>query len=85
MAGLPDEVTDRAKSILRNLERADLSPLATGARTSAGPTPMQMTLFEMQDDKLRQELMSIDIDGLTPLEALQKLAKLKHSLIKDHQ
>lgn len=36
-----------------------------------------MTLFEMRDDALREELKKIDVEKMTPLEALQKLAELK--------
>jgi hypothetical protein len=36
-----------------------------------------MTLFEMRDDPLREELKRIDVDTMTPLEALQKLAEIK--------
>jgi hypothetical protein len=36
-----------------------------------------MTLFEMKDDVLREELKKIDVEKMTPLEALQKLADLK--------
>jgi DNA mismatch repair protein MutS len=82
MAGLPEEVTDRAKNLLKNLEQADLSPLSSGPRTPLGTTQVQMTLFEMQDDRLREELSKINTDSLTPLEALQKLAELKQSLTK---
>ena len=45
-----------------------------------GAREMQMTLFELKDDKLREELKKIDVDKLTPLEALQKLAELKKKI-----
>jgi DNA mismatch repair protein MutS len=82
MAGLPDEVTDRAKIILKNLERADLSAHspASSPRGRVNTPEVQMTLFEVKDDRLRRELESIDVNGLTPIEALQKLAELKKSL-----
>jgi DNA mismatch repair protein MutS len=38
---------------------------------------MQMTLFELKDDPLRHELKDLDVDRLTPIEALQKLSELK--------
>jgi DNA mismatch repair protein MutS len=38
---------------------------------------MQLTLFEMKDDALRNELEGLDVDRLTPIEALQKLSELK--------
>lgn len=82
MAGLPEEVTERAKKILRNLEGSELTVHGevNGSRKTKGriaPAEVQMTLFEMRDDSLREELRKIDIDKLTPLEALQKLAELK--------
>lgn len=75
MAGLPDEVTERAKKILRNLERSELS--ASGGEKGRIAGEMQMTLFEMKDDALREELRKLDLDKMTPIEALQKLAELK--------
>ncbi len=75
LAGLPEEVTDRAKTILKTLESADLTVRGGGKGTAGGA--MQMTLFEVKDDRLREELKRIDIDTLTPLEAMQKLADLK--------
>jgi DNA mismatch repair protein MutS len=83
MAGLPDEVTDRARTILRNLEGSGLDPRARteGRRAPArahAPEP-QLTLFEMRDDRLRQTIRSLDLEHMTPLEALQVLAALKKS------
>lgn len=91
MAGLPEEVTERAKRILKNLEGSELSVhgekdrmglVVRGSgserRAKGRVAPeVQMTLFEMKDDALREELRKIDVDRLTPLEALQKLAELK--------
>jgi len=96
MAGLPDEVTERAKSILKNLESSELSvhgeegggsetgTVSNRAKIKLQKTKsrvageeLQMTLFEMRDDKLRTELDNIDLDKMTPLEAMQKLAELK--------
>ncbi len=82
MAGLPDEVTDRAKVILKNLERADLSAHSPSSspRGRVSAPEVQMTLFEMKDDRLRKALEDIDVNTLTPIEALQKLAELKNRL-----
>ncbi len=93
MAGLPEEVTERAKKILKNLEGSELTVHGEGGegsgfkvqgrgkRSKGRVAPeVQMTLFEMRDDALREELRKIDVERLTPLEALQKLAELKKSL-----
>ncbi|MCI0707685.1 MAG: DNA mismatch repair protein MutS [Ignavibacteriae bacterium] len=85
MAGLPEEVTDRAKKILRNLEGSELS--ASGGAEGRGrkgekmhsrlAPEVQMALFEIKDDALREELRKLDLEKMTPLEALQKLAEMK--------
>jgi DNA mismatch repair protein MutS len=82
MAGLPEEVTERAKAILKNLEGSELTVHGEGEGTGKKAkgrihAEVQMTLFEMKDDVLHEELKKIDVDKLTPLEALQKLADLK--------
>jgi DNA mismatch repair protein MutS len=82
MAGLPESVTDRAQEILSTLEGADLSVGGERrpARSGRRPQEIQMTLFEGKDDALRAEIASIDLNRLTPLEALQVLAALKAKL-----
>ncbi|MCX6138119.1 MAG: DNA mismatch repair protein MutS [Ignavibacteriales bacterium] len=91
MAGLPDELTDRAKKILTNLEASQLTPHneipADGQEVrrvkrkigAFQPTP-QITLFEMKDDEVRGAIRNMDINAMTPLEALKMLAKLKEQI-----
>jgi DNA mismatch repair protein MutS len=86
MAGLPEEITERAKQILKNLEASELilhGEAEYKARKAKGriiPPDVQMTLFEMKDDVLREELRKIDVDKMTPIEALQKLAGMKKQI-----
>jgi DNA mismatch repair protein MutS len=77
MAGMPEEVTERAKIILKNLES---SGPGTGSGEKNGGEKIQLTMFEMKEDKLREELQGIDIEHLTPLEAIQLLASLKQRI-----
>ncbi len=80
MAGLPEELTDRAKQILRNLEGTELSASGEGKKEEKrriGSPEVQMTLFEIKDDALRSELAKLDLEKMTPLEAMQHLAELK--------
>ena len=89
MAGLPTELTDRAKRILENLESSELNPHGSEKEESrlrpkkrsvlADATP-QITMFEMKDDEIREALKKIDVNTMTPLEALKFLAKLKDNL-----
>ena len=43
----------------------------------------QISLFEYKDDELRTEIKNIQVDSLTPLEALNKLNELKKKMRKD--
>ncbi len=86
MAGLPSEVTDRAKLILKNLEGSELI-LAGGEspQPSAAESPeVQMTLFEIKDDQLRKELEKLDLNAMTPIDALKTLADLKKRFSEKH-
>jgi len=81
LAGLPVAVIDRAREILGALERDEL---ARGGRPSLSGTPsepqQQLGLFQpptVADDRLRAALDAVDIDRITPLEALSLLADLK--------
>jgi len=88
MAGLPEFVTKRAKEILFNLESKELTPYEIKKAKLAKfrkEDDLQINMFEMKDDKLRKELSELAIDGLTPLEALNKLSELKDKLNKNDE
>ena len=57
-------------------------PAAEGRSALTPEEKIQLTMFEMKDDELRATLNKLDIDSLTPLEALKLLAKLKATLLK---
>ncbi len=78
LAGVPQPVIDRAKQILHNLEQGEFNEagqprLAQGAGVSSG----QLSLFH-QRDPLRDELAAIDVNTLTPIDALTRL----HGLVQ---
>jgi len=80
LAGLPLPVIERARAILSALERDELT---RGGRPSLSGTPAepqrQLGLFQppSAEDHLRQRLADLDVDRMTPLEALTLLAELK--------
>jgi DNA mismatch repair protein MutS len=82
LAGLPPPVVARAREILAGLERDELS---RGGRPSLSGSPsaasqQQLGLFAQPaaaDDPLRRRLRDIDVDHLTPMQALALLAELK--------
>jgi DNA mismatch repair protein MutS len=76
LAGLPNEVVERAREVLAEHEFAEqqatahLSPGAT-------PPPAQLTIFTPLSEPVLEKLRSVDLNRLTPLEALNLLAELK--------
>ena len=87
LAGLPKPIIERARQILSALERDEL---ARGGRPTVSGTPsnpqQQLGLFQPSEadsakvDELRTKLAGVDVDRLTPLEALTMLAELKKEL-----
>lgn len=82
MAGLPKFITNRAKEILQNLESKELTPYEEkkAKLKKLKEDENQISLFEIKDDKLRNEIKEIQIDNLTPVEALNKLNELKRKV-----
>jgi DNA mismatch repair protein MutS len=88
LAGIPQTVIKRAKEILKNLEEHELSPQGLSAQTKRKllSESNQMDIFDaiLEKDEaknqLLEEIKKIDVNNLTPLEAIQKLADLKSKL-----
>jgi DNA mismatch repair protein MutS len=86
LAGVPVPVITRAREILHNLEQGELNDmgqprLAQGDGTSSG----QLALFAAREGSLREELSRIDVDRLTPLDALTRLHALVQLARKDDE
>ncbi len=73
LAGLPDEIVRRAREILGLLESGHH---LAGVTPAVGPDPSQLALFDTAHP-IVDELMQLDPDQMTPLEALSRLAELK--------
>ena len=79
MAGMPENVTVNAEEILKELQanRNNISDNSIGGRK------MQLSFFDVEDptmQKIRKMLEGIDIDSLTPIEALMKLNEIKKTI-----
>ncbi|MCK5741705.1 MAG: DNA mismatch repair protein MutS, partial [Chlorobi bacterium] len=48
----------------------------------ASRVPEQLSIFELRDDPLREQLIKIEVDNLTPIEALQVLSKMRKDAVK---
>ena len=83
LAGLPPEVIARARSILGGLEQDAVARGGRPSATGAGADPrLQLGLFEAHTpaDALAKRVRELDVDRLTPLEALTLVADLKREL-----
>ena len=82
MAGMPDFVIQRASQKLKGLEKSHT--LETNAESlKVGKDEMQLSFFNLDDpllENLREEIKDLDIDTLTPIEALMKLNEIKSQL-----
>jgi len=80
MAGMPKQVLQRADQILLKLEQNHSGDLKEEAKALAAEADMQLSFFQLDDPVLMQikdEIENIDIDTLTPVEALMKLNEIK--------
>ncbi len=80
LAGLPKSVLERAREILRQHEQSEHRLSEALAPAAAPATPAQTTLFTPLDREVLEALRTADLDNLTPLEALNLLARLKKQI-----
>ena len=79
MAGMPPEVIRRAKEILSGMEqRDDEFPAGAGRVSTQKSQVRQIYLFEEEERRLKRAIDAIDINRLTPLDALLELKKLQN-------
>jgi DNA mismatch repair protein MutS len=81
LAGLPKSVISRAREILSELEA---SGAAGPRRSNAPPTVYQLSLFS-RDDPIIADLRALDINALSPLDALNKLYELQQRARRTEQ
>jgi DNA mismatch repair protein MutS len=85
LAGIPGPVTQRAREILKKHEENEhqLSDnLTVRARRKPKIVVNQLSLFTALEEELRNALREIEVDAITPLEALRLLAELKKKAIE---
>ncbi len=76
LAGLPDAVITRAKAILKDLEAGAPVRAASRRQKTLEAKDAQMSMGSMAADEIRQRLKSLDVNTLTPIEALNVLFEL---------
>ena len=82
IAGMPKSIVNRANTILKQLE-ADNASVGVESRQNLGSSSaagMQLSFFQLDDPvlcQIRDEILGLDINNLTPVEALNKLNEVK--------
>ena len=85
LAGMPTKVVNRAKEILKTLENSRSQDQNTESIKRVTEENLQLSFFQLDDpalENIREELTQIDINTLTPIEALMKLNKIKNMIGK---
>ena len=85
IAGMPKSIVNRANTILKQLEADNASvgvdqPATSRLAGSASQNGMQLSFFQLDDPvlcQIRDEILGLDINNLTPVEALNKLNEIK--------
>jgi DNA mismatch repair protein MutS len=80
LAGLPSSVIARAREVLKLHERAESQQVREAAPAAERTPSLQMTMFTPLSQKIVDRLEEIDVDGLTPRDALSLLAELQREL-----
>ena len=83
MAGMPKSIVKRANAILKQLESDNRQQGISGkplAEVSENRSGMQLSFFQLDDPilcQIRDEILNLDVNNLTPIEALNKLNDIK--------
>ena len=80
MAGMPKLVLDKANTILKKLEKSHSGDLKSDVLELVAEENMQLSFFKLDDPvlmQIKEEIEAIDINTLTPVEALMKLNEIK--------
>ena len=83
MAGMPQTVILKAQKLLKKLEKNHSSDALNGVK--AASDEMQMSFFNLDDpllEEIKEEILSLDINAITPVEALMKLNEIKRMLVR---
>ncbi|HOZ75970.1 MAG TPA: DNA mismatch repair protein MutS [Flavobacterium sp.] len=83
MAGMPQTVIAKAQKILKKLERDHSAEALNGVKEEK--SEMQMSFFNLDDpllEEIKDEILNLDLNALTPIEAMMKLNEIKRMLTK---
>ena len=85
LAGMPGPVLHRANKMLSHLEKSHASEEIQAKLKTASQKDLQLSFINLDDpllEEIKEEILSTDIDTLTPIDALMKLNEIKRMLTK---
>ncbi|MDD7304270.1 MAG: DNA mismatch repair protein MutS [Bacteroidaceae bacterium] len=80
LAGMPQEIVRRANEVLAQLEQEKDREIGGRIQLQSAPQGVQLSMFQLDDPvlaRVRDEILHLDVNNLTPLEALNKLNDIK--------
>jgi DNA mismatch repair protein MutS len=80
LAGIPAEITHRAKEILQSLEKNEVAEIDVPQNTPPAEPVQQLPLFSVESDSIIEELKAFDLINTTPLEAFNRLYQWQERL-----
>ena len=89
MAGLPNEVVNRANEILESFEQESMFTeeseirdafILHNGKDKLRPENLQIPMFSTRDSEVEKDLKNLELDKLTPLEALNKISEWKKKI-----
>ena len=92
MAGMPKSIVSRAGEILKQLEKENrqegIAPKAASDHATPAAEGYQLSFFQLDDpvlSQVRDEIRDLDVDNLTPIEALNKLNDIKRIITGENR
>jgi len=84
LAGMPNLVVSKANKILKRLEKSHSSDEIKDKLKKGTEEDLQLSFFKLDDpllEEIKEELLSVNVDTLTPIEALMKLNEIRRMLV----
>ena len=83
IAGMPKSIVNRANEVLKQLEKDNQGVSTSGVGKTIGNDGYHLSFFQLDDpvlSQIRDEILNLDVNNLTPIEALNKLNDIKKIL-----
>ena len=85
LAGMPDEIIERAKHVLREIEKKECNPagLPASEEQEQQKGPVQLDLFRKPEEIVVEKLRKLNISTMTPIDAINYLSELREKVTEE--